>query len=56
MYALQQCNVLIFTLDICKTNMVLQVKMAVYKGEGLYNGMPLLLNFMGNLLKLEILS
>jgi hypothetical protein len=36
--------------------MVLQVKMAEYKGGGGFIMAPWLLNFMGNLLQLEILS
>jgi len=31
MYALLQCNIPIFALDICKTDLVLQVKRAEYK-------------------------
>jgi len=52
MYALLQCNVpRIFTLHICKTDMVLQMKMAEYKGGGgLYNG-TFLVKFYGKSIK-----
>ena len=58
MYALLQCNVpRIFTLHICKTDMVLQMKVAEYRvGRVGFIMAPSLLNFMGDLLKLEILS
>jgi hypothetical protein len=51
MYALLQCNIPIFTLDICKTDLVLEVKRAEYKmGGGLLNG-TLVVKFYGKSIK-----